>query len=315
VAVRFDWGDGDTSALSAFVAGGAVAADSHPWAVADTFLVRAQAHDVKGALSAWSDPHSVSILTAHPPSTPGVHPFYHSVVACDGLGVVFHLEDSDGDSVAVRIAWSDGDTTDWSEFYSVPRSIQFDHSWRDTGTYLITAKARDVDGLTSDWSAACSVYVWQPKWRYKTGHMVNSSPAIGADGMIYIGSFDDYLYAVNPDGTLRWRYRADGIIWSSPAVGADGTVCFCSEDLNAVPPNGTLSCRYGPLGEIYSSPALTADGTVYVVSEGQCLYAIDPNGMRKWLAWTGGEGRGSSNAGDLHNEPFRLCVWPLPIYM
>ena len=33
------------------------------------------------------------------------------------------------------------------------------------------------------------------KWRYETGGPVFSSPAIGSDGTIYVGSDDDCLYA------------------------------------------------------------------------------------------------------------------------
>ncbi|MGB4374776.1 MAG: PQQ-binding-like beta-propeller repeat protein [Defluviitoga tunisiensis] len=32
------------------------------------------------------------------------------------------------------------------------------------------------------------------KWKYKTGGLINSSPAIGSDGTIYVGS--DCLYAI-----------------------------------------------------------------------------------------------------------------------
>ena len=35
----------------------------------------------------------------------------------------------------------------------------------------------------------------------------NSSVAIGADGTIYNGASDTYLYATNPDGTLKWKYE------------------------------------------------------------------------------------------------------------
>ncbi len=41
------------------------------------------------------------------------------------------------------------------------------------------------------------------KWKYETGYYVFSSPAIGADGTIYVGSWGHYLYAINPDGTLE----------------------------------------------------------------------------------------------------------------
>ncbi|MBU0698856.1 MAG: PQQ-binding-like beta-propeller repeat protein, partial [Proteobacteria bacterium] len=41
------------------------------------------------------------------------------------------------------------------------------------------------------------------KWRYKTGNYIDSSPAIGSDGTVYVGSWDNSLYALNPDGTLK----------------------------------------------------------------------------------------------------------------
>jgi len=42
------------------------------------------------------------------------------------------------------------------------------------------------------------------KWKFGTGDWVRSSPAIGEDGTIYVGSNDGYLYAINPVGTLKW---------------------------------------------------------------------------------------------------------------
>ena len=39
--------------------------------------------------------------------------------------------------------------------------------------------------------------------------MIYSSPALGADGTIYVGSTDDYLYALTTRaraGTLKWHY-------------------------------------------------------------------------------------------------------------
>ncbi|MEM2050807.1 MAG: PQQ-binding-like beta-propeller repeat protein, partial [Thermoproteota archaeon] len=50
------------------------------------------------------------------------------------------------------------------------------------------------------------------KWKYRTGGMILSSPAIGADGTIYFGSDDTHLYALNPDGSLKWKYKTDGKI-------------------------------------------------------------------------------------------------------
>ena len=68
------------------------------------------------------------------------------------------------------------------------------------------------------------------KWRFNTGNAIDSSPAIGADGTIYVGSWDCYLYAVNPNGTQKWKFPTSGVIYSSPAIGADGTIYVGSGD-------------------------------------------------------------------------------------
>ncbi len=49
------------------------------------------------------------------------------------------------------------------------------------------------------------------KWAFPTGNAVRSSPAIGADGTLYVGSGDGNLYAINPDGTQEWAFPA-GVI-------------------------------------------------------------------------------------------------------
>ena len=57
-----------------------------------------------------------------------------------------------------------------------------------------------------------------------------SSPAIGADGTVYIGSSDGRVYALDgSSGSLKWSYATGAQVWSSPAIGADGTVYVGSE--------------------------------------------------------------------------------------
>ena len=62
------------------------------------------------------------------------------------------------------------------------------------------------------------------KWKFKTDSDVKSSPAIGSDGTIYVGSYDDYLYAINPDGTEKWKVETVSFVYSSPAIGSDGII-------------------------------------------------------------------------------------------
>jgi len=62
------------------------------------------------------------------------------------------------------------------------------------------------------------------QWAFETGSSVTSSPAIGSDGTIYVGSWDDNLYAINPDGSKKWAFKTGSYVSSSPAIGSDGTI-------------------------------------------------------------------------------------------
>lgn len=128
------------------------------------------------------------------------------------------------------------------------------------------------------------------KWRYKTGDVVPSSPTIGSDGTIYIGSYDEYVYALNPNGTQKWKYKTGSIIYSTPAIDSDGTIYAPSQDgtVYALNRNGTLKWKFR-LGDgmpIFSSPSIATDGTLYVGSTDHNLYAVNPNGTLKWVFQT-----------------------------
>ena len=112
-------------------------------------------------------------------------------------------------------------------------------------------------------------------WTYPTSSWIYSSPAIGADGTIYVGSADGNLYAINLNGTLKWTYST-GSVDSSPAIGADGTIYVGSADGNlyAINLNGTLKWKFGTGYSIDSSPAIGLNGTIYVGSSSGYLYAI-----------------------------------------
>ena len=73
-----------------------------------------------------------------------------------------------------------------------------------------------------------------PRWQFPTGGLTFSAPAI-ADGMLYFGSMDQNLYAVDPqNGQEIWRL---------------------------------------PLGSSVSSPVIY-DGSLYVGTESGLVYAI-----------------------------------------
>ena len=65
----------------------------------------------------------------------------------------------------------------------------------------------------------------RPAWRLDIGD-VAASPVVDPDGVIYIGSAEGHLIAVNPDGTERWRRTYGNPIIASPAVAEDGCIYF-----------------------------------------------------------------------------------------
>jgi predicted small lipoprotein YifL len=68
-------------------------------------------------------------------------------------------------------------------------------------------------------------------WEFATGDCVWSSPAIGSDGTVYIGS--DKLYAINgKSGEKKWEFETERGVYSSPAIGSDGVVYYGSGDYN-----------------------------------------------------------------------------------
>ena len=127
------------------------------------------------------------------------------------------------------------------------------------------------------------------KWAFKIGDWVSSSPTIGTDGTIYVGSRDDNLYAINPNGSKKWAFKTANGVYSSPAIGSDGTIYVGSYDNNlyAINPNGSKKWAFKTGDNVYSSPAIGNDGTIYVGSRDNNLYAINPEGYKKWAFRTG----------------------------
>ena len=122
------------------------------------------------------------------------------------------------------------------------------------------------------------------KWTYDTEGSIASSPAIGSDGTIYVGSRDRNIYALRPTGTLRWTQTVVNDQFSSASIAADGTIYIGSEGglLYAFNPNGTLKWTFAARQSVRSTPAIGPDGTVYVGSFDGNVYAVNPDGSLKW---------------------------------
>jgi outer membrane protein assembly factor BamB/tRNA A-37 threonylcarbamoyl transferase component Bud32 len=124
----------------------------------------------------------------------------------------------------------------------------------------------------------------KPLWSFKCEDEIRSTPVLH-QGSIYIGCYDNNLYALNAaDGKFQWKYPTDGGIVSRPVV-YDNNIFFCSGDqrLHVVSARtGKVVWTYYTEGKIYSSPKIS-DGHVFVGSEDQDLHAINvQSGRAVW---------------------------------
>ena len=155
------------------------------------------------------------------------------------------------------------------------------------------------DGSKSGSADANVPAPWEPPgepgkliWEFETGGDVDSSPAIGSDGTVYVGSDDNKLYAINgKTGIKLWEFETGSYVLSSPAIGSDGTVYVGSWDKKLYAINGKTGVKLWEFETghvVHSSPAIGSDGTVYVGSgsffdKDKKLYAIrtDSKGLAK----------------------------------
>lgn len=119
------------------------------------------------------------------------------------------------------------------------------------------------------------------RWKVSTGDKVTACPAIGVDGTIYVGSWDNHLYAVTPQGAVKWKVDLQGNV-ESPALDTDGTVyAVAANTLCAITSEGDVKWRFKLRGT-GDPPLVDADGIVYVASQDNWLYAVTRGGELKW---------------------------------
>lgn len=114
------------------------------------------------------------------------------------------------------------------------------------------------------------------KWKQNV-YGAFSSPAIGSEGTVYIGSERARIWAFKPDGTIYWEFWTGGSVRSSPAIGADGTIYIGADDYQvyAISPKGKLRWAAPTHGYVYASPTIAVNGRLYVGSSDRYLYAFN----------------------------------------
>jgi eukaryotic-like serine/threonine-protein kinase len=122
----------------------------------------------------------------------------------------------------------------------------------------------------------------KPLWTFECEDEIRGSPTI-ENGILYIGAYDNNLYAVKAtDGEFLWKYATEGGIVSKPAF-FDNTIFVGSEDhrLHAVMARtGKIAWTYFTDGPIRSSPRIS-EGHLFFGSDDGFLHAVNLSSARR----------------------------------
>lgn len=135
---------------------------------------------------------------------------------------------------------------------------------------------------------------------FRTGNAVFSTPVIGADETLYVGSADHTFYAFDPvNDRERWRYDVGEVVDSAATIGKDGTVFVPSGNgLFAFTADGKKKWHLDLLRDAsHFSPStmywwegnavVGPNGWIYAGCDDFHVYAMNPEGDIQWKALTG----------------------------
>lgn len=163
-----------------------------------------------------------------------------------------------------------------------------------------------------------NLYAFNPngtlKWKYDTKTLRVGSPAIGADGLIYVAASPD-LFVFDSSGTLKWKMGSEvgpGNVQAAetaecgapplpacgggqPQPGNDQSPLGCGAP--PLPPCSGVQSQSGnmpqPMQDSIAgiiTPAIASDGTIYLGNPKGVLSAIDPKTQEvKWTYETGAD--------------------------
>ena len=127
-------------------------------------------------------------------------------------------------------------------------------------------------------------------WRFSPpdlyGDELAAAPVLADDGTILIGCTNEFVYALNPDGSVKWADSVGSQVLTTGAIGTVGTSYFQTADSTVI----ALDAEGSLLWEVFteggsSSPVVGTDGTVYAVNQNGAVYAIDPvTDSVKWIS-------------------------------
>jgi serine/threonine-protein kinase len=112
------------------------------------------------------------------------------------------------------------------------------------------------------------------------GGSVVGTPAVGADGTLYVGTFGSELVALDAtNGLVKWRFSTEDWVWAGPAL--ENNVLYLGDlkgYLYAVNvTDGTQVWRIQPNNSIVDTPLVAGDN-LYLTTKSDTMYTISTAG-------------------------------------
>ena len=149
--------------------------------------------------------------------------------------------------------------------------------------------AAEEDGIVYAPSNDGNVYAIGPNgeeiWRFTTGHFVWAQPRIN-DDVIYVGSMDHFVYAVDKiSGEKIWEFEMGGAVISPPILNESGTILFAGSigkemvalDTTKDDIDDRVIWSFNAGGELDSvwGNAILVDNTLYFADTSGKIFALD----------------------------------------
>lgn len=123
------------------------------------------------------------------------------------------------------------------------------------------------------------------RYSVATSYWWEGNIAIDAEGYIYAGNDDFFLYCLTPSGKIRWVFRTDLFIWATVAFAEPDIVYASSFDGSVYAirrSTGKLLWKKDVRGPLIASPAI-ADGVVFQATLGGRVVAM--HGKTGHILW------------------------------
>jgi outer membrane protein assembly factor BamB len=137
-----------------------------------------------------------------------------------------------------------------------------------------------------------------PRFHVDLGARAYSTPTVGPDGTVYVGSDGGAFYAVSPAGAVLWKLETRGDADTGAVRMDDGLVVFAAgADVYGARAGGALAFRFRAKGKVFTAPAIFtgSDGQPRIAfgSQDHRVYALSGRGELLWSTDVGSDVDGS----------------------